>query len=327
MKRNIFNQLQNWKRSASRKPLILQGARQVGKTTILQSFAQSEFKQCAYVNFEQDARAQQIFEQDLKPGRIVKALELHLGMQIIPEDTLIFFDEIQACPNALNSLKYFCEQAKAYYVVAAGSLLGIKLSNDKGFPVGKVNFLELFPMTFFEFLEAVGKIQLVEYLSELTQFEPIDLAIHENLCDLLKAYLYIGGLSVEVTSYVETQDFYVVRQVHRDIIKAYLLDFAKHAPDHHIMKITAIWNSLPEQLAKENKKFVFSVLKSGARAREYEIALQWLVDAGLIYISYNIKIPKLPLKAYLDNNAFKIYCLDVGVLGALSDLDAKTLLE
>lgn len=327
MKRHIFNQLQNWKRSSSRKPLILQGARQVGKTTILQSFAQSEFKQCAYVNFEQDARAQHIFEQDLKPDRIIKALALHLGMQISAENTLIFFDEIQACPNALNSLKYFCEQAKEYYVVSAGSLLGIKLSNDKGFPVGKVNFLELFPMTFFEFLEAAGKIQLAAYLSKLTQFESIDAAIHENLCDLLKVYLYVGGMPEAVKTYVETEDFTLVRQVHTEIIKAYLLDFAKHAPDHHIMKITAIWNSLPEQLAKENKKFVFSVLKSGARAREYEIALQWLIDAGLIYISHNIKTPKLPLKAYLDNNAFKIYCLDVGILGALSDLDVKILLE
>lgn len=327
MKRHIFKQLQNWKRSSLRKPLILQGARQVGKTTILQSFAQSEFRQCAYVNFEQDARAQQIFEQDLKPDRIIRALALHLGMQINTEDTLIFFDEIQACPNALNSLKYFCEQAKEYYVVSAGSLLGIKLSNEKGFPVGKVNFLELFPMTFFEFLEAIGKAPLSEFLSELKKFEPINIAIHHDLCDLLKIYLYVGGMPEAVKTYVETQDFYAVRQVHAEIIKAYLLDFAKHAPDHQIMKITAIWNSLPEQLAKENKKFVFSLMKSGARAREYEIALQWLIDAGLIYISYNIKTPKLPLKAYLDSNAFKIYCLDVGVLGALSDLDAKILLE
>ncbi len=327
MKRHIFNQLQNWKQSPLRKPLILQGARQVGKTTILQSFAQSEFKQCAYVNFEQDVRAQHIFEQDLKPDRIIKALELHLGMQIIAEDTLIFFDEIQVCPNALNSMKYFCEQANEYYVVSAGSLLGIKLSNDKGFPVGKVNFLELFPMTFFEFLRAIGKTQLAAYLAELNKFEPINAAIHDDLCDLLKIYLYVGGMPEAVKTYVEKEDFKLVRQVHAEIIKAYLLDFSKHAPNNQIMKITSIWNSLPEQLAKENKKFVFSVLKSGARAREYEIALQWLIDAGLIYISYNIKIPKLPLKAYLDSNAFKIYCLDVGILGALSDLDAKIILE
>ncbi len=327
MKRHIFKQLQNWKQSGYRKPLILQGARQVGKTYILESFAHAEFKNYAYVNFEQDDRAKQIFELDLKPQRIIKALALHLGMEITSENTLIFFDEIQACPNALNSLKYFCEQASDYYVVAAGSLLGIKLSNNKGFPVGKVNFLELYPMSFFEFLQAMGKTPLAHYLNEIKQFEPINTAIHDDLCDLLKIYLYVGGMPEAVKIYIEKENFSAVRQVHEEIIKAYLLDFSKHAPDNQIMKITTLWNSLPEQLAKENKKFVFSILKSGARAREYEIALQWLIDAGLIYISYNITTPKLPLKAYLDNNAFKIYCLDVGILGALSDLDAKIILE
>ena len=327
MKRYIFNELKNWKHSTSRKPLILQGARQVGKTYILESFAQSEFKNYVYVNFEQDNRAKQIFEQDLKPARIIKALALRLGIEITPENTLIFFDEIQACPNALNSLKYFCEQAKEYYVVAAGSLLGIKLSNDKGFPVGKVNFLELYPMSFFEFLDAMGKTQLTQYLNSIDQFEPLDSAVHDDLCDLLKIYLYVGGMPEAVKTYIQKEDISSVRQVHDEIIKAYLLDFAKHAPENQIMKITTIWNSLPEQLAKENKKFVFTVMKSGARAREYEIALQWLIDAGLIYISYNITTPKLPLKAYLNNNAFKIYCLDVGLLGALSELDAKIILD
>ncbi|HLB57105.1 MAG TPA: ATP-binding protein [Coxiellaceae bacterium] len=327
MKRHIFNQLQKWRQSTSRKPLILQGARQVGKTYIVESFAQSEFENYAYVNFEQDDRAKQIFEQDLKPHRIIKALELHLSIQITAENTLIFFDEIQACPNALNSLKYFCEQAKEYFVVAAGSLLGIKLSNDKGFPVGKVNFLELYPMSFFEFLQALGKENLSTYLTEINNFEPLNSAIHDDLCDLLKIYLYVGGMPEAVKTYIKKENFSGVRKAHEEIIKAYLLDFSKHAPDNQIMKITTIWNSLPDQLAKENKKFVFSTMKSGARAREYEIALQWLIDAGLIYISYNITTPKLPLKAYLDHNAFKIYCLDVGILGALSDLDAQILLD
>lgn len=327
MKRHIFKQLQEWKWSKAKKPLILQGARQVGKTYILESFAKTEFKNYAYVNFEQDNRAKNIFEPDLKPDRIIKALALHLGMSIIPKQTLIFFDEIQACPNALNSLKYFCEQAKEYDVVAAGSLLGIKLSNTKGFPVGKVNFLELYPMSFFEFLEALGKTQLSRHLAEINQFEPLDAAIHDDLCDLFKIYLYVGGMPEAVKNYVETEDFSLVRKVHEEIIKAYLLDFSKHTPDNQMMKVTAVWNSLPEQLAKENKKFVFTIMKSGARAREYEIALQWLMDAGLIYVSYNIVTPKLPLKAYLDNNAFKIYCLDVGILGALSDLNAKIILE
>ncbi len=327
MKRHIFKELRDWKQSPSRKPLILQGARQVGKTYILDAFGKSDFQHCAYINFEQDNRAKQIFEQDLKPERILKALALHLGIQITANNTLIFFDEIQACPNALNSLKYFCEQAPNYYLVSAGSLLGVKLSNSKGFPVGKVNFLELYPMTFFEFLQAIGKKQLADYLDDITVIEPLDSAIHDDLCDLLKLYLYIGGMPEAVKTYIENQDIQSVRKIHDEIIKAYLLDFSKHAPENQIMKITSIWNSLPNQLAKENKKFSFSVMKSGARAREYEIALQWLIDAGLIYIAYNITVPKLPLKAYCDENAFKIYCLDVGILGALSDLNPKIILE
>lgn len=327
MKRHIFKQLVEWRKSPERKPLILQGARQVGKTTLLTLFGQSEFKQCAYINFEQDSRAHRIFEQDLKPERIIKALELHLDLEITAENTLIFFDEIQACPNALNSLKYFCEQAPEYYVVAAGSLLGIKLSNNKGFPVGKVNFLELYPMSFLEFLIAIGKEKLAQHVNDIHTIEPIDEAIHEDLCDLLKIYLYVGGMPEAVKSYVAKQDFALVRRVHDEIIKAYLLDFAKHAPIDQIMKITAIWNSLPSQLAKENKKFVFSAMKSGARTREYETALQWLIDAGLIYVSHQITTPKLPLHAYSESNAFKLYCLDVGILGALSDLNPKILLD
>lgn len=327
MKRHIFSQLQAWKASESRKPLILQGARQVGKTYILKTFAKAEFQDCAYVNFEQDSRAKQIFEQDLKPDRIIKALELHLEMPIAAQKTLIFFDEIQACPNALNSLKYFCEQAPEYFIVSAGSLLGVKLSQSKGFPVGKVNFLELHPMSFFEFLEALGKTQLHRYLSKLTEIEPLDETAHENLCDLLKIYMLVGGMPEALNTYIQTEDIKASRLVQEEIIKAYLLDFSKHAPENQIMKITLIWNSLPAQLAKENKKFIFSKMKSGARTREYEIALQWLIDAGLIYPSFNISTPRLPLKAYLDDNAFKLYCLDVGILAAMSELNPQILLE
>lgn len=327
MKRNIFNKLQNWRHSRSRKPLILQGARQVGKTTILKSFAESEFKNCAYINFEEDDKIAQIFELDLKPHRIIKALELHLSVKISAENTLIFFDEIQLCSRALNSLKYFCENASEYYVVAAGSLLGIKLSEGGGFPVGKVNFLELFPMSFFEFLQALNKQPLVDYLCDIHELEPLENIIHEDLCELLKTYLYVGGMPEAIKTYCETEDLLAVRNVHEEIIKAYLLDFSKHAPSHEIMKITAIWQSLPSQLAKENKKFIFSLIGSNTRLREYEIALQWLINAGLIYVSHHITAPKFPLNGYIGANAFKLYCVDVGLLGALSHLNAKIILE
>lgn len=327
MKRRIFNQLKQWKNNPSRKPLVLQGARQVGKTYIVAAFGQAEFHHYLYINFEQDNRAKEIFEQDLQPSRIIKALELHLGMKVDHEHTLIFFDEIQECPNALNSLKYFCEQAPEYYIVAAGSLLGVKLAKSKGFPVGKVNFLDLYPMSFFEFLEALGKISLCDYLDSINIFEPIEPSVHQDLCDLIKTYLYTGGMPEAVKIYVDSQDFNLVRQAQEDIVKAYILDFAKHAPENQIMKITQIWQALPYQLAKENKKFIFSKVKSGARMREYEIALQWLVDAGLVYVTHNITAPKLPLTAYQDSSAFKLYCLDVGILGAMSHLNPQLLLE
>lgn len=327
MKRIIFRKLRHWKHSKSRKPLILQGARQVGKTYIVKAFAKAEFTSCTYVNFEQDKRAREIFNQDLHPDRIIKALELHLNMQINADDTLIFFDEIQECPNALNSLKYFYEQAANYFIIAAGSLLGVKLANSKGFPVGKVNFLTLYPMTFCEFLQASDRTALANYLMELETIEPIDPAVHHDLCDLLKDYMYVGGMPEAVKSYADNEDLNSVRQVQNEILKAYTLDFAKHAPENQIMRISQVWESLPQQLAKENKKFQFAIIKSGSRLRDYEIALQWLRDAGLIYTSYNINTPKLPLKAYLSNNAFKLYCLDVGLLGALAGLFPQIILE
>ncbi|OGT49115.1 MAG: hypothetical protein A3E82_04880 [Gammaproteobacteria bacterium RIFCSPHIGHO2_12_FULL_38_11] len=327
MKRHIFNQLQSWKQSKIRKPLILQGARQVGKTHILNAFASSEYKNRVYINFDKSVRAASIFEKDLDPHRIISELELQSGEKIIPRHTLIFFDEIQECPNALNSLKYFCEEASEYHVVAAGSLLGVKMAKNKGFPVGKVNFLELYPMTFLEFLYALDKKLLHDHLMQLAKIEPLSEIIHHDLCDLLKIYMTIGGMPEAVKTYIQTHDFQKVQIVHEEIIKAYLLDFSKHAPADQVMKITAIWNSLPAQLAKENKKFVFSIVKSGARAREYEIAMQWLIDAGLIYVSYAITAPKLPLKAYGDTSAFKLYCLDVGILGAMSELNPKIILE
>jgi predicted AAA+ superfamily ATPase len=224
-------------------------------------------------------------------------------------------------------LKYFCEQTPDYHIVAAGSLLGVKLAHSKGFPVGKVNFLQLHPMGFLEFLQALGKEQLYQHLNQIEKIAPLEDSIHQDLCDLLKTYLFVGGMPEAVKTYQQTQDFHATRQVHEEIIKAYSLDFAKHAPKNQLMKVSLIWESLPAQLAKENKKFVFSKMKPGARTREYETALQWLIDTGLIYPAYNLSTPKLPLKAYQDSSAFKLYCLDVGLLGAMSELSAQTLLD
>ena len=327
MKRFISEQLKAWKHKKRRKPLILQGARQVGKTTILERFGQAEFKHYLSINFENDARARAIFEQDLKPQRIIEALSLRFEHNIVAKDTLLIFDEIQECPNALNSLKYFCEQAPEYYICAAGSLLGVKLAQGKGFPVGKVNFLSLLPMSFFEFLIAVGKKNLAQYLQTFQMSEDINQAIHLDLCDLLKQYLYIGGMREAVKTFRDEHDYFSVREVQQEIINSYLLDFAKHAPANHIMKITQVWENLPAQLAKENKKFMFSVLRQGARAREFEIAIQWLIDAGLIYPVYQVDTPKLPLKAYAKLNTFKLYMLDVGILGAMSELEANIILQ
>jgi len=327
MKRFISQQLKAWKHKKRRKPLILQGARQVGKTTILERFGEAEFSHCVSINFENDERARMIFDQDLHPERIIEALNLRLERKIVAKDTLLIFDEIQECPNALNSLKYFCEQAPEYYICAAGSLLGVKLAQGKGFPVGKVNFLSLLPMSFFEFLIALGKENLAEYLQNLQLNDQINEAIHLDLCDLLKQYLYIGGMPEAVKTFRDERDYFSVREVQQEIIKSYLLDFAKHAPENQIMKITQVWENLPAQLAKENKKFVFSVLRQGARAREFEIAIQWLIDAGLIYPAYQVDTPKLPLKAYAKLNTFKLYMLDVGILGAMSGLEAEIILE
>ena len=239
----------------------------------------------------------------------------------------LLFDEVQECPEALNSLKYFCEEASDYYIVAAGSLLGIKVKNKKGFPVGKVNFLHLYPMNFFEFLSATNNERLREYLENYETFEPIASPIHDKLIEILKYYLFVGGMPEAVYKYVKYDDFNMVREVQEDILNAYEKDFSKHAPKYQIMKIITIWNQIHKQLAKENKKFIFSYIRKSARGGEFEEAIEWLKDAGLIYKSYNIETPKLPLKAYAKENIFKIFFLDVGLLGALSNLSAKTIIQ
>jgi len=327
MDRNIFKNLTDWKNSPRRKPLILQGARQVGKTYALQHFGQRVYENIAYLNFEKDPLVVSHFEASLDPLRLIKILSLHCNTDIHPEKTLLIFDEVQECPRALNSLKYFCEEANTYHIAAAGSLLGVKTVHTHGFPVGKVNFLNLYPLNFFEFLSAQGEDRLRAYLEEQQHFEPLPKPFHEKLIELLKSYLYIGGMPEVVSNYSSTSDYNVAREIQLEILDAYERDFAKHAPKHQFMKIVTIWQHIHKQLAKENKKFIFSVIKESARGRDYEEAIQWLVDAGLIYKCYHLATPKLPLTAYAEQNIYKIYLLDVGLLGAQNHLTADTMIR
>lgn len=325
LKRDIYHRLVEWKQSKLRKPLILRGARQVGKTYSLLEFAAKEYTDYVHINFDEEPSFIQFFEPDLNPERIIKDLTIHFKRAINPGTTLIIFDEIQLCPNALNSLKYFCEKRNDYHVVAAGSLLGVKLA--KGFPVGKVNFLDMTPLTFFEFLNAIGESSLLELLKELVTPNPILAPFHEKLITLLKYYFVIGGMPEAIATYLQTDSLIEVRRVQKEILDAYTLDFAKHAPKEQLMKIMTVWEMIPSQLAKENKKFVFSAIRKSARGRDYEESIQWLVDAGLIIKSQLIKTSKLPLAAYKDHRTFKIYSLDVGLLGAMSKLDPSIVLQ
>jgi uncharacterized protein len=327
MERIIDAHLQAWKTSTRRKPLILNGARQVGKTYALQNLGKTSYKNIAYFNFERDERLAGYFVGSLGPKELVNTLSLHSRVDIEPHNTLIIFDEIQECPRALNSLKYFCEEANEYHLAAAGSLLGVKTSGDKSFPVGKINFLSMYPLTFFEFLSALGENKLKDYLEKHIEFIPMPEPLHEQYNTILKQYFFIGGMPEVVKTYLSTKDFNQVREVQFEILGAYERDFAKHAPHTQIMNITTVWNFIHRQLAKENKKFVFSAIRKSARGRDYEQAIQWLVDAGLIYKSYHVNTPRLPLSAYTDTNIFKLFLFDVGLLAAKSHLSKQTIIE
>lgn len=325
MKRVIYQKLLQWKTDKYRKPLILRGARQVGKTYILTQFS-NEYTNHIYINFEKMPGIIPIFTGDIDPQNIIKKLEIYFAIRIETQNTLIIFDEIQECSEALNSLKYFNEEANSYHIVAAGSLLGIKLNREKGFPVGKVDFLDLKPLSFFEFLDAMGQERLRKFLESINAFVPLDEALHQKAISLLQQYFIIGGMPEVVARFIDTQSYDQVRKVQQAILDAYVLDFAKHAEPNDVTKIMAIWESIPNQLAKENKKFIFSAIKKSARARDYESAIQWLVDAGLIYKAFNVTTPKIPLDSYADKNIFKIYLLDVGLLGHMARLPIKILL-
>lgn len=318
MKRNLSADLLRWKNSVNRKPLVLQGARQVGKTYLLKEFGTQEYANSLYLNFEKNTELAQFFTSSLEPVKIIENLSLYFEKKIKSKDTLLIFDEIQECPRALNSLKYFCEDAPDFHIAAAGSLLGVKLVHTAGFPVGKVNFLDLYPLDFLEFLDAIDKPGLRSYLEQINTAMPLLEPFHNELLDLLKKYMIIGGMPAAVVNYARTRDLIEVRDIQNEILKAYDLDFAKHAPKTDIMRISQIWQSIPRQLAKDNNKFIFSVVRERARAREYEVALQWLLEAGLIIKSYNLTKLELPLPAYGDTRAFKVFMLDTGLLSAIS---------
>ena len=326
MERKIMKKLIEWKNDHNRKPLILRGARQVGKTYIIKQFGKENYNNVAYFNFDHDQELYQLFENTKDPKRILEQLSFVNGEAIIPEKTLIIFDEIQECPNALNSLKYFNEEANEYHIISAGSLLGIRLSHTS-FPVGKVDFLDMYPMTFSEFLIAEGLSNLVEYMESISNFENIPEIFFNRLEEKLKAYFIIGGMPEAVKSWVTEKDISKINKIQENILKAYEADFSKHTTNIEANRISIIWNSVSSQLSKENKKFLYQVAKDGARAREYEGAVNWLNDANLIYKIYSVTKPSMPLKAYNDLSAFKIYLNDVGLLRKMTDLDSKVVIE
>ena len=327
MERDIYKHLQDWKSSPRRKPLVLHGARQVGKTYAIKHFAKEHYHNLIYINFEKDEKLSNYFQDTLDPKQLLKILSIHFEEEILPKQSLLFFDEIQECPKALNSLKYFQEEANEYHLIAAGSLLGVKLAKEKGFPVGKVNFLSLYPLTFFEFLSATGHEHLRAFLTEHLSYEPLPQPIHEKLTSLLRFYFFIGGMPEAVAEYIKQEKLSIVREVQIEILEAYERDFSKHAPKEEIMNILTIWKQIPRQLAKENKKFIFAAIRKSARGRDYETAIQWLTDAGLIHKSYLVETPKFPLNAYADTHTFKLFLSDVGLLGAQSQLSPQMILE
>lgn len=325
MERFAMQKLAEWKEKNGRKPLIIRGARQVGKTWIMKEFGKRYFEQVAYVNFDSNVRMQQVFEGELDIERIILALSIETGVSIKAENTLLIFDEVQEVPKALTSLKYFYENAPEYAIVAAGSLLGVALHRGTSFPVGKVDFMDLYPLSFQEFLCALGEEQFATMLKGkdtdmVTMFK-------SKYIDRLREYYYVGGMPEVVNAYVTSKDFNRVREIQKNLLNYYQQDFSKHAEINLVPRLNLVWNSIPMQLAKENKKYIYGQVREGARAKDFELAIQWLLDCGLIHKVNRVKKPALPLKAYLDLDAFKIFLLDIGLLIAMTDLDAKVIIE
>lgn len=325
MYRMAMENLLAWKQSRRRKPLIIEGARQVGKTWLMKEFGRQAYGDTVYINFDSNARMAELFASDLDTKRLVLGLELYAGRKIDPENALLIFDEVQEVPRALAALKYFCEDAPQYHIVCAGSLLGIALHRGTSFPVGKVDFLKLYPLSFQEFLMAIGKKQFSELLDQ-QDFSMIT-SFRETYADALKQYYFVGGMPEAVESFAENQDFNEVRQIQKRILAAYEQDFSKHAPNEVVPRLRMLWNSIPAQLAKENKKFIYGLVREGARAKDYETALLWLSDCGLIHRVSRVNAPGIPLRAYEDMKAFKLFVLDVGLLGCMTGLHQRTLLD
>jgi predicted AAA+ superfamily ATPase len=325
MKRELIQSLINWKGKVDRKPLILRGARQVGKTWLMKEFGKSFYENIAYVNFESAKSLHRIFESGFDAEKLLIALKIETGTNIVPHNTLIILDEIQECEAALTSLKYFQENANQYHIIAAGSLLGVSMHQNRSFPVGKVDFLDLYPLSFQEFLIAVNEEPLLELLRN-KQWDLIT-GFKSKFIDLLKQYYFVGGMPEVVLTFILQKDMHLVRQKQLDILTAYEQDFSKHAPHEIVPRIRLVWQSLPAQLAKENKKFVYGSLKKGARAREFEMAIEWLMNAGIVHKVSRCNKPGLPLIAYASLSDFKLYVLDVGLLGAMGNLSAATILD
>ena len=325
MERFAMQQLVRWKTRKDRKPLIIRGARQTGKTWLLKEFGKTAFTNTVYINFENEPRLRDLFSENFDTKRIITTIELSYGKKINPADTLIIFDEIQAAEGGLTSLKYFCEDAPQYAIVAAGSLLGIAFHSGTSFPVGKVSFLDLAPLSFFEFLYAAKKEMLCDAIQE-KQWKTLA-PFHDELLNLLRTYMFVGGMPEVVQKWIDTDDYFEARETQREILRAYAADFSKHAPKEQVPRLNMVWDSLPAQLSKENKKFVYGIIREGARAKDFEIAIEWLCDCGLVLKSHRIKEPRMPLKAYQDQNVFKLFMLDVGLLGASVGLDARTLID
>ena len=319
MKRNLYNQLVAWKNSPTRKPLILEGARQVGKTWLMKEFGKNEYEDMVYVNCANNDFARNLFLHDLVPQRIIRDIVANTGHRIVAGRTLIIFDEIQDAPKGITSLKYFCEDAPDYHIIAAGSLLGVVHHPGESYPVGKVDTLRLFPMTFEEFVWAKGNELLAEILRNC-EWNSLEV-LNSTLEDLLRQYYYVGGMPEVVQDWVTKEDVLNVRKIQNQIIESYANDISKHAGTES-ERIRMVWRSIPGQLAKENKKFIYGAVKKGGRAKDFEIAIQWLVDAGLVHKIHRCKSPEIPLKFYEDFDSFKLYLLDVGLLGALSETPA-----
>ncbi|MCL2040938.1 MAG: ATP-binding protein [Bacteroidales bacterium] len=325
MYRNKVKKLIKWKLNKNKKPLIFLGARQVGKTWLVQEFGKTEYRQMVYVNFEDKEAPKDLFVEDFNIDRIITLLNAFSSLKITAEDTLIVFDEIQAAPQGITALKYFYEKAPQYQIIAAGSLLGISMHPNESFPVGKVEFLTLYPLSFVEFLLAMGESGLVE-LIEKRDWELVN-SFNSKLINHLRYYFYVGGMPEAVLHFSQNRDWQQVRKIQKDILDSYKNDFSKHAPKEILPRINMVWETVPTQLAKENKKFIYGTIKEGARAKDFELAIQWLVDSGLLHKVYSVSKPALPLIAYQEISAFKLYHNDTGLLGAMSKLNAKTLID